>query len=147
MLKRDRSRSSQLPTNRNASVPASLGHKVFAERLSIRMWMGISGAAVSSGAGRLTSAAFSLLVTLGNFRLGYWWDSGLSTINRANCPIRLTLFERVKLKAMRLLTTQSLLISELRGRFGGPWRRYFYLSDGGHFENSGAYEFCAADFH
>jgi hypothetical protein len=32
------------------------------------------------------------------------------------------------------------LVSELRGRFGGPWRRHFYLSDGGHFENSGVYE-------
>ena len=117
-----------------------LGNQVFVEKLTIRMWMAISGAAISSGAGRLTGAAFSLLVTLGNFRLGYWWDSGLSTINRANCPIRLTLLERVKLKVMRLFTTQGLLVSELRGRFGGPWRRYFYLSDGGHFENSGAYE-------
>ncbi len=67
---------------------------------------------------------------------------GLRAINheRADTPIRMTLFERLKLTVMHFLTTQTLLISELRGRFGGPWRRYIYLSDGGHFENSGAYE-------
>ncbi len=36
-----------------------LGKAVFVERLTIRLWMAISGAAISSGAGRLTGAAFS----------------------------------------------------------------------------------------
>lgn len=117
------------------------GRPVFVERLSIRQWMAISGAAISSGAGRYTGAAFSLLVTLANLRLGYWWDSGLWAGNRAHLPITQTKSEWVKRICFRILATQSLLISELRGRFGGPWRRHFYLSDGGHFENSGVYEF------
>ena len=116
------------------------GGQVFVERLSIRQWMAISGAAISSGAGRYTGAAFSLLVTLANLRLGYWWDSGLWAGKRAHLPILDTKFEFVKRLCYRFLAAQSLLVSELRGRFGGPWRRHFYLSDGGHFENSGVYE-------
>lgn len=116
------------------------GSQVYVERLSIRQWMAISGAAISSGAGRYTGAAFSLLVTLANLRLGYWWDSGLYAGDRAQVPILNTKVELVKRFCYRFLGTQSLLVSELRGRFGGPWRRHFYLSDGGHFENSGVYE-------
>lgn len=117
------------------------GSQVHVERLSIRQWMAISGAAISSGAGRYTGAAFSLLVTLANLRLGYWWDSGLWAGNRARVPLLHTKSEFIKRLCYRFLAAQSLLVSELRGRFGGPWRRHFYLSDGGHFENSGVYEF------
>lgn len=117
------------------------GSPVYVERLSIRQWMAISGAAISSGAGRYTGAAFSLLVTLANLRLGYWWDSGLSASQRAQLPIARTKIEWLRRVCDRILATQSLLVSELRGHFGGPWRRHFYLSDGGHFENSGVYEF------
>ena len=116
------------------------GSPVRVERLSIRQWMAISGAAISSGAGRYTGAAFSLLVTLANLRLGYWWDSGLWAGQRAQLPIAKSKTEWLKRLCYRFLSTQSLLVSELRGRFGGPWRRHFYLSDGGHFENSGVYE-------
>ena len=113
---------------------------VYVERLSIRQWMAISGAAISSGAGRYSGAAFSLLVTLANLRLGYWWDSGLWAGERAQLPIARTKMEWLRRCCYRCLAVQSLLVSELRGRFGGPWRRHFYLSDGGHFENTGVYE-------
>jgi hypothetical protein len=36
--------------------------------------------------------------------------------------------------------TQSSLINEAFGNFGGPWFRNWYLSDGGFFESTGAYE-------
>jgi hypothetical protein len=35
---------------------------------------------------------------------------------------------------------QSTLLNEWRGYFAGPAERLWYLSDGGHFENSGLYE-------
>jgi hypothetical protein len=35
---------------------------------------------------------------------------------------------------------QSYLLDEFLGRFHGPARRYWYLTDGGHFENTGVYE-------
>jgi hypothetical protein len=110
------------------------------ERLNIREWIGISGAAVSPGAGRRTTPALSLLTTLANLRLGYWWDSGLAATERAHLPIRSGLFAIVRRIAGRFLSGQSLLMAELRGRFPGPWHRHFYLSDGGHFENMGVYE-------
>jgi hypothetical protein len=40
----------------------------------------------------------------------------------------------------RVFLTQSLLISECLARYPGPWARYWYLSDGGFFENLAAYE-------
>jgi hypothetical protein len=40
----------------------------------------------------------------------------------------------------RFFQTQALLLAELTGRFAGPWERYWHLSDGGNFENTGAYE-------
>ena len=39
-----------------------------------------------------------------------------------------------------LFQTHALLLSEWIARFPGPWDRYWYLSDGGHFEVLGAYE-------
>ncbi len=122
------------PFRRQDGRPAST------ERLTVRQWMAISGAAASPGMGRLTSSAVSLILTLANVRLGYWWNSGIWSGERANLPTRTGLWEGVKNFFMRLCAAQGLLISELRGQFGGPWRRHFYLSDGGNFENSATYE-------
>ncbi len=52
-------------------------------------------------------------------RLGYWWRAAASKIASP---------------------TQWDLLREFRGDFSGPYRKYWYLSDGGHFENTGAYE-------
>jgi len=40
----------------------------------------------------------------------------------------------------RVFPVQSLLIDEFVARFHGPSRQWWYLTDGGHFENMGAYE-------
>src|SRR4030095_5764901 len=39
-----------------------------------------------------------------------------------------------------VLPVQSCLMNEFFARFHGPSRRHWYLSDGGHFENTGCYE-------
>jgi hypothetical protein len=116
------------------------GEPVDVERLNVRDWMGISGAALSPGMGRLTGAGRSLLYTISNLRLGYWWNSGLSPGERRRLPVQGKFFQRLKWFLFRGFRAQSLLIAELRGRFGGPWHRYWYLSDGGNFENTGVYE-------
>lgn len=116
------------------------GGSVRPESLNLREWIGISGAAVSPGLGRIASPALSLLVTVTNLRLGYWWDSGLSSWNRHQVPGKTRWSHRLQRTAYRLFRAQSLLLCEMFGRFGGPWTRRFYLSDGGVFENSGAYE-------
>lgn len=110
------------------------------EELDLREWIGISGAAVSPGMGRNTGLGKALLFTLANLRLGYWWNSGLNAAQRQDVPVKHGLWVVLTETLARGFRAQSLLLSELVGRFGGPWYRYWYLSDGGNFENTGAYE-------
>ncbi|HEY1189996.1 MAG TPA: hypothetical protein VGE74_20265 [Gemmata sp.] len=113
---------------------------VSVEGLSLREWIGISGAAISPGMGRRTGLARALLLTLANLRLGYWWNSGLNARDRLHVPGRKKLARRVLAVFSFFFRAQALLLSELTGRFAGPWERYWNLSDGGNFENTGAYE-------
>ena len=110
--------------------------KVFAgEMLPLGSWVGISGAAFSTGIGMRTSLGLSLLAGLGNVRLGRWWDSGILRKGSAG---------KLGLKIEKLLAhvfpVQVYLLDELLARFPGTARRHWYLSDGGHFENMGGYE-------
>jgi hypothetical protein len=110
------------------------------ESLNLREWTAISGAALGPGMGRQTEPGRALLLTLTNVRLGYWWNSGLSVNERQDVPVRGGLWRVLTDFLSQRLRAQSLLLSELIGRFGGPWYRYWYLSDGGNFEVTGAYE-------
>lgn len=92
--------------------------------LSIGQWMGISGAAFSTGLGRGTSLGQAMLFTLINIRLGWWWNSG----------------KRDAKKLSPLWRNQAYLQRELRARFLGTDGSHWYLSDGGHFENTGVFE-------
>jgi len=112
---------------------------VEAEPLSLGAWTAISGAAYTTGQGRATSAPLSLFLGIANVRLGYWWDSG---ILEQEHPGRFppSLWGRVKRIPDSFFRMQSQLLAEWRGRFHGPSRWFWYLSDGGHFELTGAYE-------
>ena len=110
-----------------------------AEMLSLRRWVGISGAAISPGRGAETNLGRALLFGLANLRTGYWWDSSIDDSARDGFP-KLTFSRRLLYLLPRLFVTQSLLIFELIARYPGPWERYWYLSDGGFFENLAAYE-------
>jgi len=95
------------------------------EKLALSTWIGISGAAASTGLGQYGSLGLSLLAGLANLRLGYWWDPGEGR-GRLNRGLR--------------AAVQSRLADELMGRFPGTDGARWYLTDGGHFENTGAYE-------
>lgn len=95
------------------------------ERLSLGRWIGISGAAFAPGLGRGTTPERALLTGLANVRLGYWWQT-----TRA----------RMRDVGEWLFSTQIHLYRELRGQFFGTGERYWYLTDGGHFENTAVYE-------
>lgn len=99
-----------------------------AERLSLGQWTSISGAAYSTGLGSRTQPGLSFLAGFMNVRLGFWWRPGV----------------RRSKSLGRLLTApfwvQVYLLRELLGRFPGTQHMLWYLSDGGHFENMGAYE-------
>lgn len=115
------------------------GRPADVESLTLGQWIATSGAFFSTGAGRFTSRGTSLLHGLLNIRLGYWWDSGISSGER---PGRYppTLWQRIKHLPATLFHAQSTLLREWAGNFPGPSRRDWYLSDGGHFDVSGLYE-------
>jgi len=106
------------------------------EDLSLGQWISISGAAFSTGVGRQTSLGKSLTLGLANVRLGHWWRAGALALD----PVRESWRETLARGVSRLFETQTYLFAELMARFGGRYARYWYLSDGGHFENLGVYE-------
>jgi hypothetical protein len=106
------------------------------EALSLGAWVGISGAAFSTGLGSRTNLAMSLLAGFFNVRTGYWWDSGMPPRDRP-AQRRSDRFTRV---FEWLFPVQSYLVDEFLARFRGVARQWWYLSDGGHFENLGGYE-------
>lgn len=98
--------------------------------LTVGEWIGVSGAAISTGMGREGGAGRALLHGLANLRLGRWWESGAF----AGFQSRTAQFMRQTFK------TQMYLLDELFARFYGTRRPLQYLSDGGHFENMALYE-------
>ena len=103
------------------------------EELTFGEWLGISGAAFSTGAGSRTRLGLSLVAGLFNVRLGYWWDSQTARRDQGlkTCVLRYLKWP---------FEVQTHLLYEFLAHFLGPSRRRWYLSDGGHFENLGAYE-------
>lgn len=105
-----------------------------AEALPVGKWMAISGAAASSGMGSATSLGGALLTTFANVRLGYWWYVPL-------------LGGRAKLSSGGAtfsfggpLETQIYLSNEMAEEYSRRNKLRLNLSDGGHYENSGALE-------
>lgn len=97
--------------------------------LTVGTWVAISGAAVSPGLGNLTRGGISALATFAGLRLGYWWPTPNPTGKWA---------DRVPLTAK-----SDGLMSETFGVFEGTAGPNWFLSDGGHFENTGAYALLA----
>jgi choline dehydrogenase-like flavoprotein len=110
-----------------------------AEMLSLRQWISVSGAAVGPGRGAATQLGTALLFGLANLRTGYWWDAGIPKAAHDGFP-NLSFLRRLNYVLPRFFLTQSLLLREWIARYHGPWARYWYISDGGFFENMGGYE-------
>jgi hypothetical protein len=101
--------------------------------LSIGQWVGVSGAAFTTGLGRTTSLGLSLALGLANVRLGIWWPSRFK--NRGDSQ-----WSSQDPWLVKQLPTQAYLFYEFCAHFHGHRRDYQYLSDGGHFENTATYE-------
>ena len=92
----------------------------FGPDVSAGLAMGISGAAVSSSMGFRTTPGMSVLLTLFNLRLGWWFPKpGISS-------------------SLDTEKSLDLLIQEMAG--AGIQDNMINVSDGGHFENMGVYE-------
>jgi len=115
------------------------GEKAAVEQLSLGRWLAISAAALTTGSGRKSSLPLSLLLGLFNVRLGYWWNSGIAPGKR---PGRYppNLWRRIKSLPSTVFSVQAMLLNEWRDHFKGPSAKRWYLSDGGHFDNTGIYE-------
>ncbi len=100
-------------------------------------WVGTSGAAFSTGIGRETTLGMSLLMGAANVRLGVWWASDLG---RTQPLAWWRLLAWVGRGVGAVFRTQTYLSYEFSARFFGLHRRWQYLSDGGHFENTALYE-------
>lgn len=153
------------------------------EKLPLSTWMGISGAAFSTGLGQHGSIGLSLLAGLSNLRLGYWWEAGSDEKSKmrgvlanffkkksgianvkgdieinfkelentpSNDAMNFNIFPVINRKILGFTryiikdfwanTTQNHLRREFLGRFTGSDGCRWYLTDGGHFENTGVYE-------
>lgn len=109
------------------------------EKLQLGEWMAISGAAVSTGCGFHTSKALSLLLGLFDIRLGYWWNSGIDPRKAFDRASRGAAAQAGDALA-GIFRNQAALFDEFSARFHGAARRRWFLSDGGHFENTACYE-------
>jgi len=97
--------------------------------MTLGAWAAISGAAFAPGLGRLTRRGIAALSVFAGLRLGYWWNSRHAGIAQPGAARRVNGFLR---------KTRFLLL-ECFGSFPGSGSEEWYLSDGGHFENTGAY--------
>ena len=96
---------------------------------SLGRWVAISGAAASPGAGSYTSRGLALLVYFLGVRLGFW-------LRAPRQRVRLRWLSEL---AWRVSPKPLMLASEASATFFGEERPWWYLSDGGHFENTGVY--------
>lgn len=92
-------------------------------------WVAVSGAAASPGAGAYTTRGLALLLYFLGVRLGHWIRS----------PGTLVPLRWLSALSWRFLPKPLMLTSEASAVFFGGDRPWWYLSDGGHFENTGVY--------
>ncbi|MGY1529616.1 patatin-like phospholipase family protein [Luteimonas sp. A649] len=97
-----------------------------ARRAKLSQWIAISGAAASTGMGSRTSTGFAALLFMSGIRLGYWMPSLVK--QAAKGPMDWLLAKAPKPAAV---------VAESLARFPGLASPVWYLSDGGHFDNTG----------
>lgn len=92
------------------------------QRMTLPAAVTISAAAVNPGMGMYSNKVLSLLMTIFNFRLGFWISNPL-----------------ILVKARAIVWWPLYFFYELMGRIGSR-KKMINISDGGHIENLGAYE-------
>jgi hypothetical protein len=114
------------------------------EALSVGQLCAISGAAASTGMGAKTTLGGALALTFANIRLGYWWSVG--KLIRRTVSITESPRHWLYIKLTRPLRTYFYLFNEMTARYSRDYGR-LNISDGGHFDNSGAYELLRRGVH
>lgn len=93
------------------------------KRTTLAQWVAISGAAVGSGVGSMTKPGIAILSFLSGLRLGYWWTNRVDKMHWS----------------WRRLGKYRATLQEMLARFPGLKSPVWYVSDGGHFDNTGVY--------
>lgn len=96
---------------------------------TVGQWVAISGAAASPGAGAYTSRGLALLLYFLGIRLGFWIAS----------PIRTPGLRWLSQLGWDAFPKPLMLTCEATATFMGQERPWWYVSDGGHFDNTGVY--------
>jgi hypothetical protein len=96
---------------------------------TVGRWVAISGAAASPGAGSYTTRGLALLLYFLGIRLGFWIKSPIATPG----------LKWLSQLGWRCLPKPLMLSCEATATFMGQDRPWWYLSDGGHFDNTGVY--------
>lgn len=100
-------------------------------------WVAVSGAAASPGAGANTTSGWALLLFLAGARLGLWFEpkagcAAASTRSPSGEGMKAALRDRIFAKYARMY-------AEARASYRGAQASSWYLSDGGHFDNTGVH--------
>jgi len=119
--------------------PKDVGDRVDANVGKLSRWIAVSGAAVSSGMGSQTSPGLAALLFLTGLRLGYWSPKLLPARKPGAAQKEVTVTSVLRDWLARKFPKQSLLAAELFAQFPGLNSASWYVSDGGHFENTGVY--------
>lgn len=112
---------------------------------TLSSWIAISGAAASTGMGSRTAPGLASLLFLSGARLGYWftvpqavqetWQARVHAAHRHPHGVN----ERLRAGLSAGLPRASAVLSEMLARFPGLRSPAWFVSDGGHFDNTGVY--------
>lgn len=118
------------------------GEGVKPESGTLGHWTAISGAAAAPGAGSHTSTGWAMSLFLLGMRLGYWMrrpDGVVESSGRLQTSTGQSLSARLAHMFERRCPKPLLLLREFTASFRGLTSPWWFLSDGGHFENMGIY--------
>lgn len=99
---------------------------------TLSRWIAVSGAAASTGMGSRTSSGFAALLFMSGLRLGYWMPSLTRTPRDG-------LSARYRSRFLEWLPKPLAIVAESLARFPGLTSPIWYVSDGGHFDNTAIY--------
>lgn len=97
-------------------------------------WTAISGAAAGSGMGSQTSPGLAALLFMSGVRLGFWMPK-----LRDPAPDGVISGPDQRDRLLRAFPKSVAVIAESLARFPGLGSPFWYVSDGGHFDNTGIY--------
>ncbi len=97
-------------------------------------WIAISGAAASTGMGSRTSPGFATLLFMSGIRLGYWTRALIDQQSRLRNQQGW-----LRYWSSRLMPKPLAIVAESLARFPGQFGSIWYVSDGGHYDNTGIY--------